>query len=113
MKNHDTTDRAFTRVDLIFTVAAIGALAVLAAVKSFAAQNLSCVGNKAQLVRALHLYAADNGDFMPLMIDSGTTSPNSIWLSHPMNSLPDATNTARLLNPTNSQLAPYLNGQAS
>ncbi len=113
MKNHDNTENAFTRLDLIFTVATIAALGILAAVKSFAAQGASCTSNKAQLVRALHLYAADNGDFLPLMTDSGTLAPNSIWLAHYNGTLPDATNAAKLINPSYSQLAPYLNGQAS
>ena len=117
MKNSNPKpDTGFTRIDLLTVAAMIFILGVLGAQKlaaaTAAAGSPTCTGNQAQLVRALHLYSTDNGDFLPYMSDSGSTQPNSNWLVHGATTAPDATNSAKLINPSYSQLAPYLNGNA-
>jgi hypothetical protein len=118
MKNSNAkSDPGFTRIDLLTVAAMIFILSVLGAQKLAAASStiaaVTCPGNKAQLLRALHLYATDNGDFLPFMDDSGSQTPNTIWLSHNGATLPDATNSAKLINHSYSMLAPYLYGNAS
>jgi len=114
MKNiTQENQQGFTRIDLLSIIAVILILGLLGAQKMGAADSaavgVTCTGNMRQLLRSLHLYTSDNGDFFPYMIDG--SGPN--WLNHTGNIAPDATNSAKLINPTFSMLAPYLNGNAS
>ena len=118
MKNSQPqADAGFTRIDLMTIAAMLLVLGLLGAQRLGAADTaavaVTCTGNKTQLLRALHLYATDNGDFLPLVDDGGNQLPNSNWLIHNGSSLPDATNSAKLINPSYSMLARYLNGNAT
>jgi hypothetical protein len=108
-------EAGFTRADLAAIVAIVGALALLGAQKLSAAgptaAGVTCTGNMQQMMRALHLYATDNADFLPLNSDSGIVSAGLNWLIHDARTLPDATNSAKLVSSFN-MLAPYLNGNA-
>jgi hypothetical protein len=107
-------DIGFTRLDLLAIAAMVFLLGLIGAQKLAAAPNAvaapTCTGNQRQLLMALHLYASDNGDFLPYLSDDGTTVPNTLWLIHSGATAPDATNSAKLINPSYSMLAPYLNG---
>ena len=114
MKNiAQENQQGFTRIDLVSVMAVIAILGLLGAQKIGAADSaavaVTCTGNMRQLLRALHLYTSDNADFLPYMNDG--SGPN--WLIHTGNVAPDATNSAKLVNPTFSMLALYLNGNAS
>jgi hypothetical protein len=113
--NPTNTD-GFTRIDLAAIIVIIGALTIIAAPKlsasSAAAAGVTCTGNMHQMIRALHLYATDNADFLPPNNPSGLTSVGLNWLIHDATSIPDATNSAKF-NTSFNMLAPYLNGNAS
>jgi prepilin-type processing-associated H-X9-DG protein len=117
MKRNDSqNERGFTRADLVAILAIVAALALLGAQKltaaGAAAGGSTCTGNMGLLLRALHLYTSDNADYLPFMSDSTSPAPGN-WLAHNAYMLPDATNSAKLINPTFSMLAPYLNGNAT
>lgn len=112
----------FTLVELLVVIAIIAILAglllsALAGAKS-KARRVLCVNNKHQLAIALRLYADDfrselpvnDGDYLGL---GPTTSPN--WVSGNMgwDVGPDVTNSARLIDPVVSSLAPYLHATKS
>ena len=59
----------FTLIELLVVIAIIGILIalllpVLSRVKG-KAQGIECMSNGQQMIRALHMYAEDNGDWMP------------------------------------------------
>ncbi len=105
--------QAFSLVELLVVIAIIGILAALllpALCRSKQkAQGTFCVSNGRQLMLALHLYTADSNDWLPPNPDYQTTR---MWVSGDMGKLPDATNTALLLDPTRSAIAPYVAGSA-
>ena len=69
------------------------------------AQGAYCIGNGRQLLLALHLYSADFQDWLPPNPDYQTTK---MWVSGDMGKAQDATNTALLMDPQRSVIAPYL-----
>jgi prepilin-type processing-associated H-X9-DG protein len=111
MKNLTQTNTgksAFTRLDLLAMIAVLGlgalvALPSLAAIAHDANADL-CQNNQKQIMRALHLYAADNGDYLPYNVDD---SGPSEWISAKATG-PDSTNRAKLFDPKYNMIANYL-----
>lgn len=70
--------RAFTKVDLLVSIAVVGLLAVLRLSAATTARNqdkiTQCAGNLRQLGQCLLLYAADNSGNLP-----SRTAPNGYW----------------------------------
>jgi prepilin-type processing-associated H-X9-DG protein len=101
-------ESGFTRLELlaIIAVLAIGALVALPSLASIARDSNSalCQSNQRQLMRALHLYCADNSDYLPYNRDQTVGQ----WLTHSATSTPDATNTAKLFDPQYDMIANYL-----
>jgi competence protein ComGC len=108
------SEQGFTRADLMAVIAILSIFAMLGAARIGAAgddvASTGCLSNQRQLLRALHLYTADNGDYLPFLSDD---SQSLNWLRHTAHTIPDATNAAKLINPNFSLLARYLNGNAS
>jgi hypothetical protein len=114
-KTNSRSDSGFTRVDLLAVTAVIAVFALIGTVKlaaaGTAAAGTTCTGNMQTMMRALHLYTSDNADFLPPNSDIPNQSAGLNWLIHDGRSLPDATNSAKLISAFNL-LAPYLNGNA-
>jgi prepilin-type processing-associated H-X9-DG protein len=107
MKNN--SEAAFSRLDVLAILSILGLLTlvglpVIGAIAHDANADL-CQNNQRQLMRAVHLYCADNSDFFPY--NSDNTSGQ--WITHNAATLPDSTNVAKLFDPTQSFLANYLN----
>lgn len=102
------TEAAFSRIDLLAIAGTLGLLALVAlpAIAAIArdANAELCQNNQRQLMRAAHLYCADNSDFFPYNSDQSTGQ----WITQNANSLPDSTNAAKLFDPNFSFLANYL-----
>lgn len=111
MKNKG--EAAFSRLDLFAVIAIIGlfTLIVFPAMGAIArdANSDLCQDNQRQLMRAMHLYVVDNGDYFPYNRDTGSSQ----WLTHTANSIPDSTNAAKLFDPNFNKLARYLDGRAN
>lgn len=105
MKNN--TDSGFTRVDLLALVVVfgLGGLVTLPALATIArdANAEICQSNQRQLMRALHLYCADNDGYFPYNRDNVNQ-----WITQSGSSLTDSTNRAKLFDPNYSMLARYL-----
>src|ERR1051326_8529563 len=98
-------ESAFTRLDLLAMIALVG-MAALLALPSLAAiardaNADQCQSNQRQLMRAMHLYCADNADYFPYNRDVSVGQ----WLTHNAVSGPDATNTAKLFDPAYDMIA--------
>jgi prepilin-type processing-associated H-X9-DG protein len=117
MKTKQKTNEGFTRLDVAAVVAITFLIGILGASSAGAtasnSQSVTCINNMQQLMRALHLYTGDSNDYLPPMQDNTASTPYSLWLVHLAQSPIDATNTAKLLDPQYSLLAPYLNGNAT
>ncbi len=108
-----TIRQAFTLLELLVVIAIIGILAALL-LPAFSrtkqkAQGTFCISNGRQLMLALHLYTSDYSDWLPPNPDYQT---NKMWVSGDMGKPADATNTALLLDPSRSAVAPYVSGSA-
>ena len=102
------TTPAFTLLELLVVLAVLSILAalllpVLARLKQ-RARAAYCLNNGQQLLKALHLYAADANDWLPPNPEDG--NPNA-WVGSNMWNPFDATNTALLIDPRWAKLAPY------
>jgi prepilin-type N-terminal cleavage/methylation domain-containing protein len=99
----------FTLLELLVVIAIIGILAALLlptlSRSKQKAQGVFCVSNGRQLLLALHLYTADYQDWLPPNPDYQT---NKMWVSGDMGKPTDATNTALLMDPDRSAIAPYI-----
>lgn len=109
------SERAFSRIDLITTIAVVAVLATLslhslAGNRSVAEVQL-CLGNLRQLTRAWTLFAEDNSGKLPGNLDGGEAqnpaNTNRSWVTGwlDFSSRTDNTNTAILMN---GQIGRYL-----
>ncbi|EEF60119.1 prepilin-type N-terminal cleavage/methylation domain-containing protein [Pedosphaera parvula] len=106
--------RAFTLIELLVVIAIIAILAglllpVLGKAK-MKGQGISCMNNNRQIMLAWRMYADDNNDVLAPNDYPYTTPFNTTlrsWVVGSMDVLPDATNTAILVNPQYSMLASY------
>ena len=109
----DMHRNGFTLIELLVTIAIIAILAallfpVLSRAKR-TAQGVYCVNNGKQLMVAMHLYAADSADWLPPNPDWQTTN---MWVGGDMGNPTQSTNTALLMDPTRSRIAPYVGRSA-
>jgi prepilin-type N-terminal cleavage/methylation domain-containing protein len=108
-----TLKHAFTLLELLVVVAIIGILAALLlpalSRSKQKAQGTFCVSNGRQLMLSLRLYADDHNDWLPPNPDYQT---NKMWVAGDMGKPADATNTALLMDPNRSAIAPYVSGSA-
>jgi type II secretory pathway pseudopilin PulG len=116
MKNkHSQRETGFTRIDLIALAMLLGVLSLLGAQKIVkghdAAADAACIDNKRQMMRALHLYASDNADFLPPNPDDSNFTPGFCWITSPAETNPNL--SKYFLDPSYNLLAPYLNGSIS
>jgi len=104
----------FTRTDLVTTLGLAAILLTLfgrSVTQTRAGQEgVTCLGNKRQLMLALHLYTVENADFLPPMMDLSSGVPGQNWLFHTAHIAPDGTNHMKLIDSNSSMLAPYLDG---
>ena len=87
--------KGFTLIELLVVIAIIAILAsmllpALAQAKK-KAQGISCINNLKQLTLALHVYAGDNQDAIPVNSVNGDA-----WVVGDVSQLPGATNTANI-----------------
>ena len=111
VKLMETRYGAFTLIELLVVMAVIAILAAIllpALAKSKQlAQGQACMSNGQQMIKAFHMYVADNNDWTP---------PNPEhefpfgWVAGSMRVPTEATNSMLLINPQYAKLAPYIGG---
>ena len=102
----------FTVLELLVVVAIIGVLAavllpVLAKTKK-KAQSTPCVNNHRQLILGWLSYAHDEGELMPDVDGVDKLPAVTNWVAGDLERPRDATNTALLVDPTQSLMARYV-----
>jgi prepilin-type N-terminal cleavage/methylation domain-containing protein/prepilin-type processing-associated H-X9-DG protein len=99
---------AFSLIELLVVIAVIAILTSLILPSLTRAkqggQGVSCLNNGQQMIRALHLYAGDYGDWLPPNPENGHTNA---WVRGTMKNAIEATNTIFLTDPRYAKLAPY------
>ncbi len=102
---------AFTLIELLVVVAIIAILVALllpaVAKAKESGRTKFCVNNHRQLVLAWLMYSDDNSDKLPWTVDDGDNLPFTNWVAGQLRNRYEATNTALLVNPQRSLLAPY------
>lgn len=110
---------AFTLIELLVVIAIIGILAalllpVLSAAKQ-RAQGVQCLNNLRQVMLGMKMYTSEGNGFYPINLaeDMDTDATNN-WVAGRMDyDNPDEnTNSAVLVDPQHSQLAPYVKNAA-
>ncbi len=100
--------RAFTLAELLVVVSIVSILgALLLSALSRAkqtSQTVYCLNNTKQLVIALHLYASDQGDWLP---PNPEDSNSNRWVFGNMQNPLDVTNVVYLIDPQYAKLAAY------
>lgn len=102
----------FTLMELLVVIAIIALLAglllpALSRAKE-SGRTARCLNNHRQLVLAWQMYAEDRQGDLPWTVDDGDGLPQfTNWVSGHLRNPYDATNTALLVDPMRSQLAPY------
>jgi prepilin-type N-terminal cleavage/methylation domain-containing protein len=112
-RSQDLRRHGFTLIELLVTIAIIAILAalLLPAISRArrTAQGAYCVNNGKQLMTAMHMYAAESADWLPPNPDWQTTN---MWAGGDMGNPTQATNTALLMDPNRSKIAPYVGRSA-
>jgi len=114
----DECSPAFTLLELLAVIVVLAILAAmllpaLARTRS-SSQGQACLDNRAQLVRALLLYAADHTDYLPPNPDDGNTVAYHAWVGGSAGQGgAQEFNPDILGDPSRSLLYPYLNADTA
>ena len=107
-----SSGNAFTRIELIFALAAGGLLLALAlpagANTRSGAASAVCQSNHRQLIRAWLMFAQDNSGALPGNHDGGNATTNLDWCAGWLTLTADSADNTNTLNLSNGQLGRYL-----
>ena len=104
---------AFSRTELFIVIIFLGVFAALFSRVRLRTQEAErtaqCLNNHRRLVQGWTLYAQANGGTLPWTLDDGDNVRHSTnWVSGNLRNEEEATNSALLVNPHCSQLAPFV-----